>query len=236
MSLTRTMRFVFAALVSTIAMGAAVSSAQAATGASVTNGVTLASANGPLTLTAGSVTIICNATLGLNLNQSTAKRVGTQIGSILLSGSGSTISGCNLGVTGVVLNGIMRRALAGGPLYLYRNQNCIRDFVYIDDAIRAICAAATSEKIEPGAKYIIGSGEGFSLREIITEIATKVSELREQSVEVHLDDEAPLQPIEWRNFVADYTRFQSATGWKPLVKLSQGLDFTLSAFTGGQMH
>ena len=136
----------------------------------------------------------------------------------------------------VVLNHVMRRALAGGPLYLYRNQNCVRDFVYIDDAIRAICAAATSERIEPGAKYIIGSGEGFPLREIITEIAAKVSELREHNVEVQLDDEAPLQPIEWRNFVADYTRFQSATGWQPQVQLSHGIAQTLSAFTGGYRH
>ncbi len=136
----------------------------------------------------------------------------------------------------VVLNSIMRRALAGGPLYLYRNQDCVRDFVYIDDVIRAICAVATSEKIEPGAKYIIGSGEGFPLREIITGIAAKVSELREHKVEIQLDDEAPLQPIEWRNFVADYTRFHSATGWKPRVKLSSGIAQTLSAFTGGQTH
>ena len=134
----------------------------------------------------------------------------------------------------VVLNAIMRRALEGGPLYLYRNQNCVRDFVYLDDAIRAICAAATSEKIEFGAKYIIGSGEAFSLREIITEIARKGGELRSLPVEVHLDEDAPLQPIEWRNFVADYTRFQAATGWKPRVKLSQGIDLTLTAFPGGQ--
>lgn len=105
MSLTRTMRFVFAALVATIAMGAAVSTANAATGASVTNGVTLAAANGSLTLTAG-INIICDVTLGLALNRSIAKTTGAQIGSILLSGSGSNIANCNGGVTGVVLNGI----------------------------------------------------------------------------------------------------------------------------------
>lgn len=105
MSLTRTMRFVFAALVATIAMGAAVSTANAATGASVTNGVTLASANGKLTLTAG-LNIICDVTLGLRLNSSIAKRTLAQIGEILLSTRGSTITNCNLGVTGTVLNGI----------------------------------------------------------------------------------------------------------------------------------
>lgn len=106
MSLTRTMRFLIAGLVATIAMGMAVSSATASTGASVTNGVTLASANGPLTLSAGGLNIICNVTLGLSLNQSIAKSAGATIGTVLPSGSGSTISGCNLGVTGIVLSGI----------------------------------------------------------------------------------------------------------------------------------
>ena len=136
----------------------------------------------------------------------------------------------------VVLNAIMRRALAGGPLYLYRNQNCVRDFVYVDDAIRAICAVATSNKITLGAKYIVGSGEGLPLREIIDQIAQRAAKLRGHNIEIHLDEDASLEPIEWRNFIADYTRLQTATGWKPQVKLSQGIDLTLSAFSGGQTH
>jgi nucleoside-diphosphate-sugar epimerase len=136
----------------------------------------------------------------------------------------------------VALNAIMRRALEGGPLTLYRNQDCVRDFVYVDDAIRAICAAATSNTIGRGSKYIVGSGEGFALREIISEIAQKAGAVLGQRIDVHHDEDARLAPIEWRNFVADYTRLQSATGWKPRIKLSHGIELTLSAFTGGQTH
>jgi len=100
------MRFLIAGLVATIAMGAAVSSATASTGASVTNGVTLASANGQLTLNAGGVNIICNVTLGLSLNRSIAKTTDALIGNVLPSGSGSQIADCNLGATGIVLSGI----------------------------------------------------------------------------------------------------------------------------------
>lgn len=134
----------------------------------------------------------------------------------------------------VVLNSIIHRALAGGPLYRYRNHNCVRDFLYVDDAIRAICAVATSNAIAPGAKYVVGSGEGFSLREIIVEIGQRTADLRGTDIDVLLDGGAALEPIEWRNFVADYTRLQSATGWKPQTKLSDGIDLTLSAFSGGQ--
>lgn len=134
----------------------------------------------------------------------------------------------------VVLNGIMQRALAGGPLYLYRNHACVRDFVYVNDAVRAICAVAVSETITSGDKYIVGSGEGYSLRGIIDEIAKQVAELTWSAVDILLDTEAVLAPIEWREFIADYSRLRAATGWEPQIKLQQGLDITLRAFIGGQ--
>jgi len=102
------MRFLIAGLVATIAMGAAVSSATASTGASVTNGVTLAAANGSLTLAAG-LNIICNVTLGLALQPSIAKSPGALIGNVLPSGTTSRIDNCNAGVTGTVLSGITVR-------------------------------------------------------------------------------------------------------------------------------
>ena len=148
----------------------------------------------------------------------------------------------------VVLNNIMHRALAGGPLYLYNNQNCVRDFVYIDDAVRAVCAAASSDTITPGAKYIVGSGEGHTLREIIEEITRQVHGMDPQvnpgrpRVEVLLDAQAALAPIEWRDFIADYTRLRSATGWEPQTTLQQGIEATLRAFSkdipekGGPAH
>ena len=134
----------------------------------------------------------------------------------------------------VVLNAIMRRALAGGPLYLYRNQACVRDFVYVEDAVRAICAVAASERIAPGAKYVVGSGEGYTLREIVNEIAQQVEHFDRPPVEVLVDTEAELAPIEWREFIADYSRLRSTTGWEPQIKLQTGIDMTLRAFIGGQ--
>ncbi|HXQ73875.1 MAG TPA: NAD(P)-dependent oxidoreductase [Pyrinomonadaceae bacterium] len=134
----------------------------------------------------------------------------------------------------VVLNGIMQRALAGGPLYLYRNHACVRDFVYVGDAVRAICAVAVSETITWGDKYIVGSGEGYSLRGIIDEIAKQVAELTWSAVDILIDTEAVLAPIEWREFIADYSRLRAATGWERQIKLQQGIDITLRAFIGGQ--
>lgn len=134
----------------------------------------------------------------------------------------------------VVLNAVMRRALAGGPLYLYRNQACVRDFVYVDDAVRAICAVAASETIVSGSKYVVGSGAGYSLRQIINEVAKQVEHFDRPPVEVLVDTEAALAPIEWRKCIADYGRLHAATGWEPRVKLQTGIGTTLRAFMGGQ--
>ena len=137
----------------------------------------------------------------------------------------------------VILNSIMRRALAGGPLYLYRNHKCLRDFIYIDDAVRAICAVAQAETIRPGAKYIVGSGEGHTLHEILTEITHQVEKLCGQHVEIRSEEEATLEPIEWRNFIADFSRLEAATGWTPQTTLRQGIAKTLRSFSaplGGQ--
>lgn len=134
----------------------------------------------------------------------------------------------------VVLNSIMRRALEGGPLYLYRNQSCVRDFVYIDDAVRAICAVAASETIALGGKYVVGSGEGYPLKQIINEVAQQVENFDRPPVEVLVDDEAALAPIEWRRCIVDYSRLHAATGWEPKIKLQIGIDTTLRAFMGGE--
>lgn len=104
MSLTRTTRATITAMIATIAFGAAISSAAASTGASVTNGVTLASASGPITLSAGGLNLICNVTLGFSLNASIAKAPGAVVANVLPSGAGSTISACVLGMTGEVLD------------------------------------------------------------------------------------------------------------------------------------
>ena len=130
----------------------------------------------------------------------------------------------------VVLNRMIDRALAGGPLYVYRNQGRVRDFLFVDDAVRAICAAATSETIVRGGKYVAGSGEGYSLRQIASEIARQVENLALPSVAVLSDDEASLAPVEWRDFIADYDRLRAATGWQPQTKLDKGIELTLRAF------
>jgi hypothetical protein len=80
------------------------STASASRGLQITNAVTLATANGNLTVNIGGINIICTVTVGISLNGSIAKSAGAPIGTVLPSPA-SNFSGCNLGITATFLSG-----------------------------------------------------------------------------------------------------------------------------------
>lgn len=107
MSATRALRLFVVGVVATIAMGWAAASSEASRGMSVTNGVTLFSANGTLTISGGGNTVTCTVTLGFELASSIPKTVTAPIAWLLPSGGGTRFSGCSLGITATLLDGPM---------------------------------------------------------------------------------------------------------------------------------
>jgi hypothetical protein len=101
--LNRQFRLLACVAFAVAALGAAASTASASRGASITNGVTLISANGTLTVTSG-FNVICAFTVGFGLNSSVAKSVGAAVGTVLPAPA-SQVSNCSLGVTGTILSG-----------------------------------------------------------------------------------------------------------------------------------
>lgn len=129
----------------------------------------------------------------------------------------------------VVLNRIMLQALKGGPLQLYGNHHCRRDFVYVSDVVSALCAATTLTP-KGGSHYFIGSAEGATLGEVVNLVADRAEAVSGRRPEIRIMEEAALEPIEWREFVADCTRMRTQTGWSPSVRLREGIDRTLLEF------
>lgn len=71
------------------------------------------------------------------------------------------------GVLGAVTT-FTYKALKGEELVLYGDGSVVRDFIYIDDAIRAICNIT-----KDGVKhkiYNVGSGQGTSIRQVVDNI------------------------------------------------------------------
>jgi UDP-glucose 4-epimerase len=64
----------------------------------------------------------------------------------------------------------LRRALGGGSLVVHGEGLQTRDFVYIDDVVQALVAAATTERAS-GRVINVGSGVETSIDELVREVA-----------------------------------------------------------------
>jgi nucleoside-diphosphate-sugar epimerase len=133
-------------------------------------------------------------------------------------------------ITRTVINKVIYKALNGENLFLYSNHNCIRDYIFIDDAISALLLAGGIEKdISKGQFYVIGSGQGKTISEAWKLISQKVSEKLGEEVIVEKDSTFKPTPMEMRNFVANTSNFNNVTGWNSEITLEEGIDLTVEA-------
>lgn len=126
---------------------------------------------------------------------------------------------CNM-----TLNRVTYNAVAEGKMGLYPNKACLRDFLHIDDAIRALILAARSVQRMPRQNYFyVGSGEGVSFETALDQIKKSILKRLGQEVIIQFQDRR-LDPLEMRSFVADPSAFMKAADWTPLVRVNRGLD------------
>lgn len=126
----------------------------------------------------------------------------------------------------------IRRALRGETLEIYGDGKQTRDFIYVDDLVRAMKLAALTDGI---------GGEGF---QIATGFETTVAELvekllpilRSQGIpEVRVCNMAPRLGDVKRNF-SDTTKARLKLGWQAEVTLSEGLARTTEWFMNNMEH
>jgi UDP-glucose 4-epimerase len=122
--------------------------------------------------------------------------------------------------TGVVAL-FLRRIVGGEPLVINGDGRQTRDFVYVDDVVRANLRAMTS----PGGTYNIGTGRATS----IGDLAALCCGLHRPDVAIRHE-----QAIvgEMRDSVLDVGLARDRLGWEPLWKLEDGLRETLQWIEG----
>ncbi len=130
-----------------------------------------------------------------------------------------------------ILNGMVRRALAGETLKIYGTGEFLRDYVYVDEAARAFLCAAEHADAVNGRHFFLANGVGHSLADAIRLVARLVGERIGKTVAVeHVPAPATLAPIENRSFVADVEPLWQAAGFRAAVSLEQGLRQTIDYF------
>lgn len=131
-----------------------------------------------------------------------------------------------------VLNQIVRKAIAGESLTVYRPGDRLRDYVYVEDVALAFAQAACNIDQLNSEHFLIGSGQGHTIGEAICLVAERVA-LRTGILApvVYVDPPSEYSPIEDRDFVADCRCFSEKTGWRAYCSLTEGIDRTVEAFS-----
>jgi len=113
-----------------------------------------------------------------------------------------------------VISAFTDQAKSGGPITVHGNGEQTRDFVYVDDVVRANLLAATTDATGKG--YNVATGTSISIREL----AETVRSLVDDDVDiVHTDP----RPGDIERSEADVTKARERLGFEPTVSLRDGL-------------
>lgn len=118
----------------------------------------------------------------------------------------------------VIMN-MLRQATRGGTIVIHGDGYQTRDYVYVDDVVAAMIAAATA----PGLDNLVinvGSGTETSVRELVS----LVLELTGSQVEVIYN---PRTSSGVSRMCADLTLAREKLGYQPSISLADGLRLTL---------
>lgn len=122
-----------------------------------------------------------------------------------------------------VIPALFRATASGEPFIAYGGGVTVRDYVFVEDAARAVAAL-----VEAGVEnrtVNVGTGAGVSLADLIR----LVEEVSGKKIKV-IDRE--IRSTDVRANVLDVSLLQNLTGWRPRVSLSEGLSRTWEYLKG----
>lgn len=112
------------------------------------------------------------------------------------------------------------KALRGEPIQLWGDGSTIRDFLYVGDAMAAVCDVLRYQGQE--RLFNVGSGRGCSLLELLDTIARVTG----RTPEIRL---GPARSCDVPSNVLCTERARRELGWQPTVPLEQGIERTLQS-------
>jgi len=109
----------------------------------------------------------------------------------------------------------MKQAVREGSLVIFGDGNQTRDFVYVDDVVAALVAAATARDVNR-LVINVGSGQGTSINQLVEAIAAATG--RELHTLYNRQEGGGVSRL-----VADIGLAREKLGWAPKVSLPEGL-------------
>jgi UDP-glucose 4-epimerase len=124
-----------------------------------------------------------------------------------------------------VVNWFVRLALEGRPIPIFGTGRILRDFLYVDDCVEALLAAAR----EPAAVGEI-LNVGHDRPSTFLEVAEILKELVPGASLEFTDFTPERRAQEPGDFVSDITKIRGLLGWEPRVALRDGLARTVAFY------
>jgi len=118
----------------------------------------------------------------------------------------------------------IRLIVEGKPFEVWEGQQ-LRDFTYVDDAVRALLMAAVNDEVN-GQVFNLGGDCVISLKDL-AELLVDVNGKGEYTVKVFPPNR---KSIDIGDYYADFSRIRSVLDWKPEVPLREGLARTLAFY------
>ena len=113
--------------------------------------------------------------------------------------------------------GFTQKILKGEPIEVYGEGRMARDFTYIDDIVDGIVGVLDHPPAQGGHEiYNIGDNDPVGLMEMITTLEAAIGR---EAVKVM----RPMQPGDVTATYADISKLHALTGYRPKVKLAEGL-------------
>jgi len=122
------------------------------------------------------------------------------------------------GVLGIFLGNVLR----GEPITVFGDGHQSRDFVYVDDVVRA-WAAALDDPNSYGGVFNLGSGHTRSINQVADSVLAAFNHTRADFTVRY----GPTRPGDQRHVEADVSRARAVLGWSPCVPFEEGLAATV---------
>lgn len=113
----------------------------------------------------------------------------------------------------------LRQALRGGTLVVHGDGNQTRDYVYVDDVVSAMVAAATAPSVN-GLVINVGSGTETSIRELVKKVGQAAGHEVDSLYNAHTSGGVS-------RMCADLSLAAQKLNYRPLISLDDGLRLTL---------
>ena len=123
---------------------------------------------------------------------------------------------------------VIIKCLAGEPLPVYGTGSNVRDWLYVDDHVRALQTVFETGVV--GDSYMVGGNSERTNLEVVHVICDTLDRIRPRADELSYREQIKFvadRPGHDFRYAIDATKLQTELGWKPLESFESGMEKTI---------